>query len=88
MALSISPAPLGISVAPLGDDWLVRAPGVADDSVYSGGGRAESAARDLARRIAREGRAAELKIYLRDGSLAGTFHYPSHARALSVAEAC
>jgi hypothetical protein len=79
---------LSICVAPLGDDWLVRVSGVADDSVYTGGGMAEAAARDLASRVAREGRSAELKIYLRDGSLAGTFHYRSHASAMIAAEAC
>ncbi len=79
---------LSICVAPVGDDWLVRASGVADDSVYTGGGKAETAARDLAVRVAREGRSAELKIYLRDGSLAGTFHYPSQAREPVGAEAC
>ena len=78
---------LSICVAPLGDEWLVRASGLADDSVYAGGGKAEAAARDLASRVAGEGRSAELKIYLRDGSLAGTFHYPSRLIAAAPAEA-
>jgi xanthine/CO dehydrogenase XdhC/CoxF family maturation factor len=72
---------LSICVAPLGDEWLVRAAGLADDSIFTGGGKAEDAARDLASRVAREGRSAELKIYLRDGSLAGAFHYPSRQEA-------
>ena len=72
---------LSICVAPVGDEWLVRADGLADDSIFPGGGKAEAAARDLASRVAREGRSAELKIYLRDGSLAGAFHYPSRQEA-------
>jgi xanthine/CO dehydrogenase XdhC/CoxF family maturation factor len=78
---------LSISVAPLGDEWLVRAAGLADDSLFTGGGKAEAAARDLASQVARDGRSAELKIYLRDGSLAGIFHYPSHLGALAGVEA-
>lgn len=76
-----------ICVAPLGDGWLVRAAGLADDTLFAGGGKAEAAARNLASRVAREGRAAELKIYLRDGSLAGVFHYPSRNGAMAGAEA-
>ena len=78
---------LSTCVAPVGEEWLVRASGLADDSLYARGGAAEAAARDLASRSAREGRSAELKIYLRDGSLAGAFHYPSRQGALADAEA-
>ncbi len=68
---------LPIRVAPLGDEWTVQAPGLTEDLIFRAGGKAETAARALAARFADEGRTAELKIYLRDGSLAGSFVYPS-----------
>lgn len=67
---------LSISVSPVGDRWRVRASGIADDVMFSGGATAEAVARALAARSAREGKAAELKIYLRDGTLAGTVLFP------------
>ena len=68
---------LSIQVAPRGDAWLVQTDGLFKDIVFPAGGKAEAAARQLADRMANEGRAAELSIYLRDGSLAGTILYPS-----------
>jgi hypothetical protein len=67
---------LSIRVAPRGDEWLVHADGLADAIVFPAGGKAEAAGRALAERMARQGRTAELRIYLRDGSLAGAFVYP------------
>ncbi len=75
---------LTIAVVPLGDGWAVRYPGVDNDMLFSAGAKAEAAARDLARRIARSGRATEVSIFLRDGALAGRF---LHAPAADPAEA-
>jgi hypothetical protein len=77
---------LPIRLAPLGDDWIVQAPGLSEDIVIQGGAKAEAAARALADRTSRLGHNAELRIYLRDGSLAGTFIYPS--RLPSDSQAC
>jgi hypothetical protein len=68
---------LPIRLAPIGNDWIVQAPGLSEDIVFQGGAKAEAAARALADRTSRQGHNAELRIYLRDGSLAGTFIYPS-----------
>jgi hypothetical protein len=52
---------------------------------FTTGARAEAAARNLASRSAREGRDAEVRIYLRDGSLAGAFVYPSRFYVMAKA---
>jgi len=65
------------SVAPAGERWAIRSDDLDEDLVFDSGGRAESAARALAHRQAEEGRAAEVRIYLRDGALAGVVSYPS-----------
>ena len=45
--------------------------------VFAQGGAAEAAARNLATRLARAGSGSELRIRLRDGSLAGRFICPA-----------
>jgi hypothetical protein len=62
---------LTISVVPVGDGWAVRSAEFDNDMLFQAGGRAEAAARALARRYAEQGVAAEVAIYLRDGTLAG-----------------
>ncbi|HEY3696535.1 hypothetical protein [Phenylobacterium sp.] len=42
---------------------------------FSSGARAEETARRLARRRAETGESAEVRIILRDGSVAGVFHF-------------
>lgn len=72
-----------ISVLPLGDGWKVRVRGVGNDLVFHSGRQAEATARRLAERLTRVGAHAELRIHLRDGSLAGRFVVPP---ALAPAE--
>ncbi len=68
---------LVISVAPVGDDWALRSEDLAEDMVFHSGGRAETAARDLARRRAAEGHAAQVRIFIRGGALAGVLNFPA-----------
>ena len=62
-----------ISVRPHGSDWIVAdlIGGVAE--VFPTGAQAEAAGRRRLDALACAGEAAELRIYLRDGSLAGRF---------------
>ncbi len=66
-----------IEVAPLDWGWRVSLGGFVGDMVFARGGAAESAARRLAERLARGGVASELKIRLRDGSLAERQVWPA-----------
>ena len=70
---------LQISVAPAGDAWAVRSPALDLELTFDRGGHAESAARELADRYANAGRPAEVRVFLRDGSLAGAFTYEAAA---------
>lgn len=76
---------LSIVVAPAGDNWTVRSSVLDKDLVFPQGGRAESAARDLAARYAAKGLSAEVKVYLRDGALAGRFVHPAPPPSLIMA---
>jgi hypothetical protein len=78
---------LKISVVPLGDGWSVRSGGFENDMLFTAGAKAEAAARDLARRVAGNGRTAEVAIYLRDGALAGRFLHPAAAQAADAISA-
>jgi hypothetical protein len=68
-----------IEVAPLSDGWRVSVDAVANDLVFRSGRAAEWTARRLAARLAHAGVAAELRIRLRDGSLAGREVVPAAA---------
>ncbi|TAJ68966.1 MAG: hypothetical protein EPO51_25935 [Phenylobacterium sp.] len=68
-----------IEVAPLGSGWRVSLPALAGDMVFARGGAAESTARRLAARLAGHGLGSELRIRLRDGSLAARLVWPAHA---------
>jgi hypothetical protein len=72
---------LQISVVPAGDGWVVRSNEFDNELVFQAGAKAEAAARELARRCAASGLAAEVAIFLRDGALAGRFVHPA---AMSV----
>lgn len=65
-----------IEVRALPDGWRVAVEGVANDIIFRSGGAAEGAARRLARRLARAGESSEIRLYLRDGTLAGRFLSP------------
>ena len=67
-----------ITVAPEQDGWTVAHDGETNQRFQSGA-TAEAIARQLGQAIARGGRPAEVRIFLRDGSLAGRFLYPPAA---------
>ena len=62
-----------ITVAPSANGWKVTSDFFKSEMFFRSGARAEAAARRLASRIAAIGEAVEIRIFLRDGSLAGRF---------------
>lgn len=73
-----------IEVAPFSDGWRVHVDRVAHDMVFRSGGRAEAAARRLAERLGRAGQMSELRIRLRDDSLAASQVWPAASRSPAV----
>jgi hypothetical protein len=61
-----------ISVQPCGDGWRLCSDGFDGEMMFLSGAKAEAAARRLADTFAQAGDNAEIRIYLRDGHLAGT----------------
>ncbi len=61
-----------VSVTPTDSGWAVKADGF-EPTVFLSGAKAEAAARKLADRMAEGGGDVEIRIYLRDGTLAGRF---------------
>jgi len=74
-----------IDVRPLAVGWLVEGQGFANGLTFRSGAAAEQAARRLAEQYARVGRATAVRIYLRDGSLAGRFLYTQPHGPLAIA---
>jgi len=68
---------LMISVTPAGEGWAIHSDQLAEDLIFPTGGKAEAAARALARRKADEGLDAEVHIFLRGGALAGVVNVTS-----------
>jgi hypothetical protein len=66
-----------IVVEPCAHGWAVREPDVDNPQVFVSGAKAEDAAMRLGVRLAEAGEAAEVRVYLRDGALAGRFVCPS-----------
>jgi hypothetical protein len=62
-----------VSVIPLSGGWAVSNKALAAPMVFFSGAKAEAAARRLGETIARRGETAEIRIYLRDGTIAGRF---------------
>lgn len=62
-----------IIVKPTPNGWCVARDGIGHGQSFQSGATAEAAARQLGAAIARGGQAAEIRIFLRDGSLAGRF---------------
>jgi hypothetical protein len=62
-----------ISVEPMADGWAVWQPAVENPQVFASGAKAEDAARRLGDSLSRTGTTAEIRVYLRDGVLAGRF---------------
>ncbi len=60
-----------ITVAPAQDGWCVRRDASGASQIFASGAKAETAARQWGEALARAGQAAEIHIYLRDGSLGG-----------------
>ena len=71
-----------MSVTPVEAGWAVRSDLLDNELVFFSGAKAESAARKLAQHIADQRGTVELRIFLRDGSLAGRSVY---AAALPLA---
>ncbi len=62
-----------ISVEPIAAGWAVRQSAVANPQLFVSGAKAEDAARRLGERLSFAGQAAEIRVYTRDGALAGRF---------------
>ena len=60
-----------IDVTPAQGGWTVSSNTFANPMAFLSGAKAEAAARSLAEKITRRGEAAEIRVFLRDGSLAG-----------------
>jgi hypothetical protein len=70
-----------ITVSPIPGGWRVACEGRVQDQLFQGGACAEAAARQLGGAIASSGGAVEIRIFLRDGSLAGRFICAPEGRA-------
>ena len=65
-----------IAVTALPDGWKISIDNIANDMVFRSGREAERAARRLADRLARAGVWTEIRLHLKDGSLAARFLSP------------
>ncbi len=72
---------LSISITPAGDSWALRSDALGLHQVFASGGRAEASGRELAGCLAREGRAVQLEITLRDGTVAAVIPFGTAAAA-------
>ena len=64
-----------ITVSPAQPGWVVSGGVLEADLTFLSGAKAETAARDLAERMAQEGQTTEVRFFLRDGSLAQHVRY-------------
>jgi hypothetical protein len=62
-----------ITVTPTQGGWTVQHDVADNPMMFHSGAKAEAAARDLGDALAQRGAAAEIHIYLRDGTFAGRF---------------
>jgi hypothetical protein len=65
-----------IAVTALADGWKLTIDEIANDMIFRSGREAERAARRLADRLARVGVWSEIRVHLKDGSLAARFLSP------------
>lgn len=72
-----------ISVQPLGDGWSLRSDAFDSEMMFLSGAKAEAAARRLADTLAKNGESSEIRIFSRDGRLAGAV--VKRARNLALA---
>ena len=78
-----------IAVTALPDGWKLTIDHISNDLIFRSGREAERAARRLADRLARAGIWSEIRLYLKDGSLAARFLSPArdaHIRSASIAD--
>lgn len=71
-----------ISVTPVGSGWTVRSEPFDNEMHFFSGAKAESAARRMGSTITKGGDTAEIRIFLRDGSLAARFLCPPQVEAM------
>lgn len=62
-----------ISIRAAQNGWTVEGDTFSHGMMFLSGKEAENAARSLADRYAQSGRSTEVRVFLRDGSLAGRF---------------
>lgn len=72
-----------ISVQPFGDGWSVRSDAFDSEMMFLSGAKAEAAARRLAGKLTRGGQSTEIRIFLRDGQLAGRVVLPGRSLAMT-----
>ncbi len=65
-----------VSIVPAESGWAVRSNAISNEMLFRHGSRAERAARRLAHALAARGEFVELRVHLKDGSLAGRFVCP------------
>lgn len=65
-----------IVVTALPDGWTLTVDNISNDMIFRSGRDAERAARRLADRLARAGVWSEIRLHLKDGSLAARFLSP------------
>ena len=71
-----------ISVQPVGQGWSVTSVAFDSDMMFLSGAKAEAAARRMATSMSNSGEASEIRIFLRDGRMAGRFVTPPRYMAL------
>lgn len=72
-----------ITVAPVATGWTLKCTGVDHEIYFRGGADAEAAAHHLGTRLARAGSTVAVRIFLRDGALAGRYVHITHDLARS-----
>ena len=71
-----------ITVSPADTGWAVKSSSVENPMMFLSGAKAEASARRLAANITMSGVPAEIRIFTRDGALAGRYACPAlEARA-------
>jgi hypothetical protein len=68
-----------IAVTALPDGWKLTVDNIGNDMVFRSGREAERAARKLADRLARAGVWSEIRVHLKDGTLAARFLSPGRS---------
>jgi hypothetical protein len=76
---------LTILVLPHLHGWAVRSAAFENDMLFRSGAKAEAAARRLGRNLADHGQSCEIRVVLRDGTIAGRFVCVASDPALSLA---